>query len=353
MKNKFLIGLLAFFAAIMAIIIFLNLSNSKTNKNYDFDRNFSKNRILEFDNKYEWLCNDITSELFNSNFSSIVEGKLKTDKERIEYDLYFTDCNFFNIKYRNLVLPKSNVLLIDNKQVIYSKKFELYKLDLQTNRTIKFDIKNVNICFLISLDDKQNKFLFFGGANIKSLYKTGFFIIDMNNNQVIESKILHTNKNSYDLEKVTMYVGLFQKTFNNNIVFTCERNPNIYFFNKDGFYEMELSTIDNTPMPKIIKDSNNIHFFSRESSKYTNSGVFVDKENIFVFSMASKFLDKIIIDQYSKHTKDYIQSFQLDYNGYNSSDIGGIIMCKDRLIIRFELNYASFKFSRYFDGNFY
>ena len=115
---------------------------------------------------------------------------------------------------------------------------------------------------------------------------------------------------SYNLEMVTMYAGCFQKTDSNSIVYTCERNPNIFFFNENGVFEKGLSTKDNTPMPKIIKNSKNIYFYSRDGSRYTNSGVFMDKKNIFVFSMASKFKDKIIIDQYSKETRKYIQSLK-------------------------------------------
>ncbi len=175
----------------------------------------------------------------------------------------------------------------------------------------------------------------------------------MINNKIIESKILHQNYKSYDLEKVTKYVGSFQKTFFNEIVFTCERNPNIYFFDKNGFFKDELTTIDNTPMPEIIKDSNNSYFFSRDGSNYTNTGVFYNKKNIFVFSMITKLKGMIVIDQYSKETKEYIQSFKLNYNSLSTDNIGGIIIGKDRLIIRFELIYASFKFSRYFNENFY
>lgn len=63
--------------------------------------------------------------------------------------------------------------------------------------------------------------------------------------------------------------------------------------------------------------------------------------------MAISLKDKIVIDKYSMITNKYIESFKLDYNGYNSRDITNIIFNKDNIIITFSFNYASFTFSRY------
>lgn len=354
MKNKFLIGLLAFFAAIFTIVIFLNLSHSNSIKDYSFNRKFSKNEILKFENKYNLLGNDNTYQLFSSTRESIVEGKLKEfESEESNYDLFFSDGSFSNKTHKVLKLPISNVLLIDKNYTIYSHNKNLYQLDLATNFSIKTTVKNINVCSIIRLYNMPNMYLFFGGAFLDNTYKTGFFVLDMLNNKIIESKIIQSDSASYRLDTITMYAGYFQKTADNSLIYTCERNPMIFIFNSKGVSYKEIMTKDNTPMPKIIKNSRNMYFFSHDGSTYTNSGVFTDNDNLFVFSMASKFRDKIIIDQYSKKTKKYVQSYKLSYNNYNSNDIANVIIDKDKLILKFESNYASFKFSRYTDGNFY
>jgi len=354
MKNKFLVGLLAFFSAILTTILFLNYSNSDSKKDYSFDRKFSNNEILKFDNSYDLLSNDNSYQLFNSTGESIVEGKsIETESKESQYDLFFSDGSFSNKIHKTLKLPDSNVLLIDKNHAIYSHEKNLYQLDLANNSSIKTTIKDINICSIISIDNIPNKYLFFGGAFLDKTYKTGFFVLDMLHNKIIESKIIQTDSVSYRLDTVTMYAGYFQKTVDKSLIYICERNPMIFLFNKNGVLDGDLKTKDNTPMPKIIKNSKNMYFFSRDGSTYTNSGVFTDKENLFVFSMASKLKDKIIIDQYSRKTKEYVQSFKLNYNNYNSNDIANVIIDKEKLILKFESNYASFKFSRYTDGNFY
>ena len=351
MKNKLLIGILTFFTAIFTCILILNFSNTEFKKNNDFDRKFSNNVILKFDNKYDKLNRNSIFEFFYSN-TSLVEGKFnnadnKTNQK--EYCLYFSDYSFSNKNFKKLILHSSaNVLLVDENYVIYSYKKELYQLNLKNDLTIKSKLKNVDISFIISLGESSNRYLFFGEVFENNAYETGFFILDMVNNKIVKSKMLQTNNNSYKPEIVTMYAGIFQKTGKNSIVYTCEKNAKIFLFNGNGFFEKELTTKDNTPVPSVIKNSNNEYFYSRKGLQYTNSGVFMDNKNIFVFSMASTFIDKIIIDQYSLETMKYIQSFKLDYNNFNSNDIANVIIDNKKVIIRFEQGYASFKFSRYY-----
>ena len=111
----------------------------------------------------------------------------------------------------------------------------------------------------------------------------------------------------------------------------------------------ELNTKDYTNLPKII-NRNNVEFsYSNDGKGYSNAGVFCINDFVYVFSMASSFNNKIIIDKYSINEKKYINSYKLNYNKYNSKDISDVIFDynENKIIIAFSLNYASFKFSRY------
>ena len=69
-------------------------------------------------------------------------------------------------------------------------------------------------------------------------------------------------------------------------------------------------------------------------------------EAIRDFSMATDLRNVIVIDQYSKQHNTYIQSFKLYYKEMFAGDILNIITNNDTVILKFENNYASFKFSR-------
>lgn len=347
MKNKFLVGTLTFFIAIFTSILFLNISNSSSKTNNYFERKFSNLEILKFDKEFEKLDKNSTNELFYTN-NSIVEGKFKDVRgSKKIFNLFFSDCSFTNKKNRNILLPvDSNILLIDNKSVIYICKSKLYKLNLETNVTNETKIKNVDISFVVSIDESSNKFLFFGEMFENNMYKTGFFVLNVSNNSIIESKVLHANKKSYSPEFIVMNSGFFQKLGDSSIAFTCDKNSQIFLFNENGVFVKMFNTKDNTPMPKVIKKSDS-YFYSHAGLNFSNSGLFVNKDNLFVFSMASKYSDKIIIDQYSKSTLRYIQSYKLDYKSNNSSKIDNVFIDKNKIILKFKFNYASFTFSRY------
>uniref|UniRef100_UPI003750E524 hypothetical protein n=1 Tax=Flavobacterium sp. TaxID=239 RepID=UPI003750E524 len=222
-----------------------------------------------------------------------------------------------------------------------------YKYDIINKNIIETKIKNVDISFLISLDNVSNKYLFFGEIFRNNSYKSGFFILDILENKILDSKILQTNAKSYKPETVVEHCGYFQKAEINSISYTCDKNSKIFIFNGKGLFLNELNTNDNTSLPKVIKNANNECYYSRAGLKFTNAGLFMADNNIYVFSMASKEKDKIIIDQYSKLNMKYIQSFKLNYNNYCSSDIVNVYIKQDMIILKFETNYASFKFSRY------
>ncbi len=353
MKNKFLIGILTVFAAIFTSIILLNLKNSTSNKNHYFDRKFATNTVLEFINDYDKLDKKSTYELCFSN-TSISEGNQNLFSKQKEYNLSFSDCSFKIRKNNILKLPlESNILMVDQNYVIYSLKSKLYQLDLNTNLTTKSKTQKIDISFLISLKNLPNKYLFFGEVFHDNTYKSGFFTLDMLTGKIIPSNVLKVDAENYNPEIITMHSGVFQKLNDNSISYTCDKNPKVFLFSSNGFFEKQLITNDNTPMPKIIKKSNGDCYFSRDGLGSTNSGIFTNKKNIFVFSMASQYKDKIVIDQYSKVNNNYIQSFKLHYKDHCNTDIVNVFIENNLIVLKFKSNYASFKFSRYNDEIFY
>lgn len=353
MKNKFLIGILTFFAAIFTSIVILNFTNSSLNKSYYFDRKFSGTHILEFVNDHDKLDKNSTYELCYSN-TEISEGNQNLLSDVMEYKLSFSDCSFSNIKKNILKIPiKSNIFMVEKNYVVYSLNSRLHQLNLNTYTTIISSINKIDISFLISLKNLPNKYLFFGEVFQDSNYKTGFFILDMLTNKITPSKVLNLDSEKFNPEIIAMHSGVFQRLNDNSISYTCDKNPNVFLFNTFGLFVNELITNDDTPMPKIIKNSNGDCYFSRDGLGSTNSGIFINKKNIFVFSMASNFKDKIIIDQYSKANNKYIQSFKLNYKNRCNTNIVNIFIEDNLIVLKFKSNYASFKFSRYNDENFY
>jgi hypothetical protein len=218
---------------------------------------------------------------------------------------------------------------------------------LNNNETIEYKAKNVDISFMVSLNKVKDCYLFFGEFLENKTYKTGFFRLNIYENSIDDVKILKKSNKSFNPDIITMNSGFFQRINSNNISYTCDKNSKIFLFDDKGIFQDLINTKDNTPAPKVIKNEKGDCFYSRDGLRFSNSGIFMDNKNIFVFSNATTFKDKIIIDQYSKYTKEYIKSYKLDYKGYTSNDIANVYVFKDRIILKFYSKYASFKFSKY------
>ncbi|WP_395051964.1 hypothetical protein [Flavobacterium sp.] len=347
MKNKFLIGIITFFVAIFSSILILNLFNTNFKKNNYFVRKFSKNEILKFDKEYEKLFKNSSYDLFYSN-SLLLEGKYEGIKRNMKnYNFYFSDFLFSKKINKNVSIPLSaNILLVDEKYILYDSKSKISRLEIKTDSIIQYDSRGIRVYSIVSLKNLPNKFLFFGEVNFTNIYKTGFFVFDITNNKIEEIKILKYSENVFNPEVRLMYSGIFQNVENNIITYTCDKNCKIFMFNDNGTLVNELKTNDNTQIPKVIKKADS-YFYSRDGLNLTNSGVFSNKKNLFVFSMASQYDNIIIIDQYSKLNLKYIQSFKLDYNNHNTSDIMNIYINNNQIILKFDSSYASFIFSRF------
>lgn len=346
MKSKFLIGVLTVVAGIFFCILILNLSNSVTNKTYYFERKFSENEILKFDRQYKCILSGNNNDLSFSN-KAIIEGKIVELDNSQKISLYITNFKFDNIFSKFLELPiEAVVFYVDDKTIIYSLDNKLYSLGLKNDFKYVIESKNIKITFMIKIDKLSNKYLFFGEIFENNIYKNGFFVLDFSNNKVTQSKVIHSNNISFKPEINLMNSGLFQKLNDSFFAYTCDKNSKIYLFDEFGNFLKIMNTKDETPSPKVIKNDNGDCFYSRDGLRFSNSGVFLYDDYLFVFSVASDVKNNIIIDQYSKNN-EYMQTYKLKYKNYSSVDISNVYIDKKYIILRFGHNYASFKFSRY------
>ena len=349
MKNKFLIGTVTVFVAIIVNIIALNFLNSSSQQKNNFKRTFSKNEILIFNKSYkrlssknEYICKITSSDSIREFENYSVEKGLQIIK------ILTSDFNFLNTQNKFVRLPvTSKILSVNQADIIFSYKSKIGILNFKTGILKSEIIKNLKIFTLISLNEYSKKYLCFGELFQNNIYKTGFYIIDLSNQNIVESKILKIEEKSTYLESRLQYTGYFQKQNENLFSYNFEMFSKIFFFNNIGIFENELNTKDKTKLPKIITTKNIEFRYSNDEKGYSNVGLFCKNECFYVFSMAINLKDKIVIDKYSMITNKYIESFKLDYNGFNSRDITNIIIDKNKIIIAFSFYYASFTFSRY------
>jgi hypothetical protein len=363
MKNKFLIGVITFFSAIIFVIVLLNIFDSNSKKEYLFDRKFIAENILSFEKKYNKMdqSKDVVSEyiMYVRSDNSIVEqGKKIFDNDRNDHKFYFSDLNFISKTTKSALLPnRCNIILCDKNRLFYTLEFKLFEYDFATKTSREIKLKNFKAFSLKSLsNDKYNtKFLCFGESFVNGKFCTGFHIIDIDSTSIITSKVLQNSRITSMPKNSLVYTGCFTTSYDKSVIsYCCDKYSKIYFFDSNGNYIKELITKDNVPLPKILKNQEGNSFYSRGGTWTTNLGMFIKNDGVFVFSGRSKKENtiikggsKIIIDQYSYNTLQYVQSFKIDYNNLNSRNITNVFIAKDKIVVGFEFYYASFIFSKY------
>lgn len=348
MKNKALIGVSTFFITIIVMILCFNLFDSKTKKDFSFERKFSKDNILTFKKRFKKMNTDVCIMSVNSD-NYIVEKDEKSLNESNKLDkFYFADFNFNSVFCDSLILPiESNVLFSNKEKTIYSNCFKLYENDKSKKNNIQIHFNNLKINSLKPLLNSKTKFLCFAEYFDKDEYKTGFYIIDFFTKEVKLSKLLVENKNSAFLENSLKYYGKYAYFKNEKyITYCCDKFSSIYFFDEKGIFLNELKTSDQTTLPDLIKNNQGYISYKRGSTWSTNMGLYLKDNKAFIFSTCNKSFDNIIIDEYDLKNFNYIQSFKLNYENKNDSNIRNIYM-NNNIIIEFEQYYASFNFSKY------
>jgi hypothetical protein len=348
MKNKMLIGTITVFIGIACSIAMLNIT-APTKETYYFDRKFSNDTILKFEKVYEKLEKNNHYGYYYCPNNIIAEIKeSKNEKNKIKYCFNFIDYLFINKKKNEIELPtKSNILLVDIDYIIYRNKLKYYKFEFRNKSTSEINLKNIDICSLISINECPNKYLCFGELYKNNLYTSGFFKFDIKTYKIeIIKDVKKDLKTSID-EIFLKHFGYFQNFENNEIAYSSGCSSKIFLFKKQGIFNKVIVTKDQAPPSKVLKDTGNNIVYSKDGYTNTNAGLFMDNKSIYIFSMVSKIKDQIVIDQYSKSTLKYIKSFKLNYNNYNSGNVSKVFIKKNRVILQFEFCYASFIFSRH------
>lgn len=349
MRDKIRVGIITFLITILCIIVFFNISRSESIKSYDFERNFSSDKILSFEFSKENMGND-DCIMFTDSDSLIAEcerGEINIENNEESFNLYLQDKNFKNQSSYNIKLPVgSNRLLINLSEVYFTNKFKFYRYDIKSGKSDLINILNFKVISLRTLE--ADKLLIFGEQKIDKKFITGFFIYDKNNNKVKLVKKIVDTENSDTPIKTLEYSGNYSISENRkNILYYCDKYSEMYVFDEKGNFIKTIQTKDNAPLPKIITNSEGMNFYGRGSTSNTNMGVVIKDDKALVFSASNKEKFKIVIDEYSLTKGEYMKSYKLDYNNQNSVNIRNTFIKNKKLIIVFEYNYASFIFSRY------
>lgn len=348
MKNKFLVGTITVFITLIICIILLNMLYP-SKKKFLFERIYVKKTILTLSDEFKKMNNDENVKyIYSDNF--IVEHDTKIINENLkEYTFYINDFSFKNKIEQKIILPKnSNILLCNIDEVYYTNKFKLFKFNLETKKSLQILNSNIKIFSLKTFSNSKNKMLCFGEYKTYNFFITGFFILDIQANSIRIVKKLDSNKETSMPKNALIYAGFFNFNFEKSILsYTCNKYSKIYFFNKNGFFIKELSTAEKAPLPEILTNDVGDSFYSRGGTWTTNMGLFIKNNKVFVFSNRAKEDFKIIIDKYSFSTLEYIKSYKLNYSNQSAKSIRNVFIDKDKIVIGFEFNYASFIFSRY------
>ena len=347
MKNKLLISIISVFFGLAICIIMTEFFNTSTKKKYYFERIFNSKSILKFDKSYPKMDRSEYVMYLRSDSNIVERDRTEIDEKNSKYKFYFSDLSFSKKVIKTLVLPNNfNIILCNQNKLFYSNKLILNCFDFDSKKTIKYRFKDLKIISLKFIT--ETKYLCLAEAkNKQNNYNTGFFIIDISNNTYLCSKILETNSYSICPENALMYSGTFSynmDTPNKIISYCCDKYSSIYFFDCNGNFTKELNTKENVPLPQILRNTKGDSFYGRSGTWSTNSGMFMNDDDIYVFSTRSDFFTKIIIDQYSYKTLEYKNSFKLIYNKSNSNSIRNVYKLKNKILIGFEFNYASFIF---------
>jgi len=325
MKNNTRFWLFIIFISTFVIILNnLNLNRIKPKK-YTFSRNFSKfkfkisdtvsfnNKILINDSLILHYLNKNNKIVFSivdlSNNSSIITSKLDNKQNG-----FVTSFN-------------SNFLyLID--------KFTLLKISTTNNKYIS-NKNTLQTIKAYSLDNDDN-ILVFGEIEKNNQYFTGFYVLNYNSNKILSSKEIQHNSKTKKIENILIYSGNFTSS-NNYITYTCNNNPYIYIFDKNGKYIKTLITSDKTPLPELISDEQGI-YYKRDKTFNTNNCSFIRDKILYVFSSRTN-KNFIVIDAYSIDNNQYLRSYKLNYNNHISTDINHIAVIRDKLYLFFNNEY--------------
>lgn len=346
MKNKFLVGTATFFCTLLIIIVFFNFSDSSTKQNFHLDRKYdAKNYGLNFEKIFTKMSKSDYLMSTDSDKLLVEFDKEKIDDLNSKFTFYFDD--LLNKDSLVLELPsESKVLYSSLNRIYYTKQFNFYECNEQNNiNQIKF--KDLKIISVVPIDEVGN-LLCLGEFFKNQKYNLGFFKVNKLNATVEICKIIEENSTTKFPQSYLQYSGDFNSHEKEQcLTYTCDKYSKVYFFNDDGSYLKEFSTIDNSQIPEIITNQEGFNYYSRKNTYNTNEGLFIKNNDVFILSTYNEFYSKIIIDVYDLNSLKYKKSLKFNLDHFASKNIRNILFKNDKLIIALDHNYASFIFSRY------
>ncbi len=310
---------------LVAIFLFSFLLPTNSSAQYlndkDLERNFSEIDILRSNDKEYTKYKDPFVFFLKSNKN--LAFYLNKDNLLYNYELTFIDDYSFNpIKTEKLGIPNNSILeFADENKVFYRHQLNFYTYEF-SNQSIKrinndqttiFKFWPLNETSALCLgnisepDSEQNDF--------------GFFIYDFEKQVVLDKqKVLHRSKENNSLRNYLKYIGDFD--INGDLIsYNYDFYGKLVFFDSSkGEFRFEITTIDKVQPPQIAYFADT-YTYKRGWTFFSNSGCFVRDDKLYVFSCRPNDLSKIIIDSYSIETKGYLQSYQVDFQNKNSSEI--------------------------------
>lgn len=233
---------------------------------------------------------------------------------------------------------KGNSLFgIDSDRLII-KEFELGATDAK--RQIRFDDLLLRKAVPLSND------LFLASGPSKTI-KFGFFVVSAASGEIVKEINPELNKTMNKIKHPGMgYDGNFAVDPNSGkIAYYCYSYNHMYIFNADGSFNLEITTIDNTPIPVVLEDGNITAYQNGQRSSMASVSIYNGK--IYVLSRAPDKRTKgnRAIDVYDLDSGKYEKSFLMPYSDDGGrpkaivrNDQGIYILYDEFGVIRFEIN---------------
>lgn len=337
------------FISIISITVIIARNGSfGFNKKNIFDRIYSKK--IKFEAVKDYRINKIknitkaTNNIIYDYELSNLDSLNNTCKMKF-YDTKTLD----EIKRFDFSLPKSNQVAFCNiNNAFYIDNFNIFIYSTEEKNRKKINLKNFKAYDVVSLNEFNKKILVFGEIKSKNKYQTGFFLFDLETTNLIPIYIIEINEVSKTQQNPLIYSGKFSKSDNQIISYHCDKYSKIFFFSNIGQFQKEIITKDKSPKAELVTDKY-ATYYKRGSTYNTNNGLFIIKDELFVFSSRTEQTNKITVDCYSFLTKKYKFSTDFEYNNKTSTDINFVCKIQNNIILGFDDETALFKIK--YDGN--
>lgn len=196
------------------------------------------------------------------------------------------------------------------------KSFSTYTFS--DSATKKYSIKDFTVLRVNGLQDDR-KLLACGVYTLNNKPKLGFYIIDLNRGEVIETLFEEKLKQSPNGEP-SIYGGSFYN-YNDDIFFAFDKKDGIYHFNTTGTFVQKLKTPDSYNFPNEEGGSSS----GNRITDFLCTNMFVHHKTLYVLlNVVNKKGSSLLFDTYNLdkgiYTKSWPLSLSLDTKRYEVVD---------------------------------